>query len=101
MVAWFAVSGGWPERENVHANRLQEVLDMYKAIILAEKQQREKDKKKQRRPFVSYTVSSHVLFKSISTVFECLGKNWSIGSNFEETDWTARGPTFENKTKGT
>lgn len=51
------MTGGWPERENVHANRLLEILGMYKAIVLAEKQQREKDKKKQRRPFVSYTVS--------------------------------------------
>lgn len=55
---WFTVTGGWPERENVYANRLQEVLDMYKAVVLAEKQQKEKDKKKQRRPFVSYTVSN-------------------------------------------
>lgn len=30
---------------------------MYKSVVLAEKQQKEKDKKKQRRPFVSYTVS--------------------------------------------
>lgn len=55
---WFKVTGGWPERENVYANRLQEVLDMYKAVVHAEKQQKEKDKKKQRRPFVSYTVSN-------------------------------------------
>ncbi|XP_028131036.1 dynactin subunit 4 [Diabrotica virgifera virgifera] len=49
------VTGGWPERENVHANRLQELVDMYKAIVVAQKQQQEKDKKKQRGKYVSYT----------------------------------------------
>ncbi|XP_018565105.1 dynactin subunit 4 [Anoplophora glabripennis] len=49
------VTGGWPERENVHVNRLQELLDMYKAIVLAQKQQKDKDKKKQRGKFLSYT----------------------------------------------
>ncbi|KAF5273504.1 hypothetical protein FQA39_LY07521 [Lamprigera yunnana] len=50
-----AVSGGWPERENIHANRLQEIQDMYKGIVLLEKQQKqEKDKKKQHR-YMSFT----------------------------------------------
>ncbi|KAK5650079.1 hypothetical protein RI129_001113 [Pyrocoelia pectoralis] len=50
-----AVSGGWPERENVYANRLQEIQDMYKGIVLSDKQQKlEKDKKKQRR-YMSFT----------------------------------------------
>ncbi|CAG9823358.1 unnamed protein product [Phaedon cochleariae] len=49
------VTGGWPERENVHANQLQELVDMYKAIVLAQKQQQEKDKKKQRGKYLSYT----------------------------------------------
>nr|CAH7743499.1 unnamed protein product [Callosobruchus chinensis] len=49
------VTGGWPKRENVHANRLQELLDSYKAIILASKKhQQDKDKKK-RVKCLSYT----------------------------------------------
>ncbi|CAG9864274.1 unnamed protein product [Phyllotreta striolata] len=50
-----SVTGGWPERENVHANSLHELLDLDKAIVLAQKQQQEKDKKKQRGKFISYT----------------------------------------------
>lgn len=50
-----AATGGWPERDNVHANRLQEVIEMYKALVLAEKQQKEKEKKKQRGKYMSYT----------------------------------------------
>lgn len=49
------MSGGWPERENVNANRLQEIIDMYKAVVLVEKQQ--KEKKKQRGKYSSITVS--------------------------------------------
>ncbi|KAG5879779.1 hypothetical protein JTB14_001796 [Gonioctena quinquepunctata] len=49
------ITGGWPERENVHSYRLQELIDMYKAIVLAQKQQQEKDKKKQRGKYLSYT----------------------------------------------
>lgn len=49
-----SVTGGWPDRENIHANRLQELLDLYKAIVLAQKQQQEKDKK-QRGKYISYT----------------------------------------------
>ncbi|XP_018322483.1 dynactin subunit 4 [Agrilus planipennis] len=50
-----AATGSWPERENVHAARLQEIIEMYKGIVLAEKQQKmEKDKKKQRR-FMTFT----------------------------------------------
>ncbi|KAK4883326.1 hypothetical protein RN001_006645 [Aquatica leii] len=50
-----AVSGGWPERENIYAHRLQEIQDMYKAIVLSDKQQKlDKDKKKQRR-YMSFT----------------------------------------------
>ena len=52
-----AATGGWPDRENVNANRLQEIIEMYKAMVLAEKQQKEKDKKKQRGKYLSYTVS--------------------------------------------
>ncbi|XP_044263145.1 dynactin subunit 4 [Tribolium madens] len=50
-----AATGAWPERENVHANRLQEVIEAYKAFVLAQKQQKEREKKKQRGKFVSYT----------------------------------------------
>jgi dynactin-4 len=50
-----AATGGWPDRENVHANRLQEIIEMYRAVVLAEKQQKEKDKKKQRGKYLSYT----------------------------------------------
>ncbi|KAJ3641470.1 hypothetical protein Zmor_027977 [Zophobas morio] len=50
-----AATGGWPDRENVNANRLQEIIEMYKAMVLAEKQQKEKDKKKQRGKYLSYT----------------------------------------------
>ncbi|KAF5300149.1 hypothetical protein FQR65_LT09240 [Abscondita terminalis] len=58
-----AVSGGWPERENIHAHRLQEIQDMYKAIMLADKQQKmEKDKKKPRR-YMSYTVSNQFILQ--------------------------------------
>lgn len=49
-------TGGWPERENVNVNRLQELVDMYKAIVIAQRQQQEKDKKKQRGKYLSYTV---------------------------------------------
>lgn len=50
-----ATTGGWPERDNVHMHRLQEVISMYKALVLQEKQQRlEKDKKKQRK-YMNYT----------------------------------------------
>lgn len=48
-------TGGWPERENVHINRLQEVLDVYQDIMLSQQQQKENSKKK-RGKFVSYTV---------------------------------------------
>ncbi|KAL1502083.1 hypothetical protein ABEB36_007281 [Hypothenemus hampei] len=48
-------TGGWPERENVHSNRLQELLDSYKQIMLSQKQQKENDKKKKFGKFVSYT----------------------------------------------
>lgn len=50
-----SATGGWPERENVHGLRLQELLDTYKQIMLSQKQQKESDKKKQRGKFVSYT----------------------------------------------
>lgn len=59
MFQFFPVSatGGWPERENVNVNRLQELVDMYKAIVVAQRQQQDKDKKKQRGKYLSYTVS--------------------------------------------
>lgn len=57
MILCILVSGGWPERENVHANRLLAILDMYKAVVLLEKQQKEKDKRKQRIGYSSLTVS--------------------------------------------
>lgn len=50
-----SATGGWPQRENVHANRLQEIVDAYKQVMLSQKQQKENDKKKQRGKFVSYT----------------------------------------------
>ncbi|CAH0553048.1 unnamed protein product [Brassicogethes aeneus] len=46
---------GFPDRENVYANRLQEVLDAYKAVVLAQKQAKENEKKKQRKKYLSYT----------------------------------------------
>lgn len=51
-----STTGGWPERENIHANCLQELLDSYKAIVQAQKQQSENYKKKQRVKYISYTV---------------------------------------------
>ncbi|RZC38608.1 dynactin subunit 4 [Asbolus verrucosus] len=60
-----AATGGWPDRENVHANRLQEIIDMYKAVVLAEKQQKEKDKKKQRGKYLSYTDRTGVTAASL------------------------------------
>lgn len=39
------MSGGWPERENVNANRLQEIIDMYKVHMLIEKNQKKKTKR--------------------------------------------------------
>lgn len=56
LVFVFIATGGWPERENVNTNRLQELLDMYKAIVVAQRQQQDKDKKKQRGKYLSYTV---------------------------------------------
>ncbi|KAJ8939603.1 hypothetical protein NQ318_010610 [Aromia moschata] len=58
------VTGGWPERENVHANRLQELVDMYKAIVLAQKQQKEKDKKKTERKISKLHDLTHPMLKS-------------------------------------
>lgn len=52
-----SATGGWPKRDNVHANYLQEVIDASKALVLAQKQQKEKDKRKQRDKYLSYTVS--------------------------------------------
>lgn len=49
------VTGGWPERENIHTNRLQEVLDMYKNVVQTQKQNSENFKKKQRGKYLSYT----------------------------------------------
>ncbi|XP_019868198.2 dynactin subunit 4 [Aethina tumida] len=46
---------GFPDRDNVHGHRLQEVLDAYKAVVLSQKQQKENDKKKQRKKYMSYT----------------------------------------------
>lgn len=40
----------------MNVNRLQELVDMYKAIVIAQRQQQEKDKKKQRGKYLSYTV---------------------------------------------
>ncbi|XP_060524280.1 dynactin subunit 4 [Cylas formicarius] len=50
-----SATGGWPVRENVHANHLQELLDTYKQMMSAGKQQKENDKRKHRTKFVSYT----------------------------------------------
>lgn len=52
-----SATGGWPKRDNVHANYLQEVIDASRALVLAQKQQKEKDKRKQRDKYLSYTVS--------------------------------------------
>ncbi|CAH1960029.1 unnamed protein product [Acanthoscelides obtectus] len=49
------VTGGWPKRENVHANRLQELVDSYKAIILASKKHQQDKEKKKRVKCLSYT----------------------------------------------
>lgn len=47
---------GWPERENIHTHRLQEIIVMYKSLVLQEKQEKvEKDKKKERK-FMTFTV---------------------------------------------
>ncbi|GLV37403.1 Dynactin 4 p62 subunit [Carabus blaptoides fortunei] len=51
-------SGGWPERENVHANRLATIQEKYKSVVLWEKQQRlDKEKKKhiQRGKYITMT----------------------------------------------
>lgn len=51
-------SGGWPERENVHANRLTLIQEKYKAVVLWDKQQRiDKEKKKhiQRGKYITMT----------------------------------------------
>lgn len=60
------MSGGWPERENVNANRLQEIIDMYKVHMLIEKNQKEKDKKKQRGKYSSITVRLFNIVKLIN-----------------------------------
>ncbi|XP_065156233.1 dynactin subunit 4 [Atheta coriaria] len=45
----------WPERDNVYANRLHGIQERYKALVLAEMQQKlEKDKKRQKK-YVTYT----------------------------------------------
>lgn len=49
-----STTGGWPERENIHANRLQELLDNYKTLVQAQKQQ---SSKKKRVKYISYTVN--------------------------------------------
>lgn len=50
-----AATGGWPERDNVHMVRLQEIMEYYKGVVLQEKQQLlDRDKKKQRK-YMNFT----------------------------------------------
>lgn len=53
-------SGGWPERTNPHAARVNQLLDYYKAIALQEKQEkieRERKKFNIRGKYITLTVS--------------------------------------------
>ncbi|XP_066140454.1 dynactin subunit 4 [Euwallacea fornicatus] len=53
-----SATGGWPQRENVHSNHLQQIIDTYKQVMVSQKQKKEVDKKKQlgkQMGFVSYT----------------------------------------------
>ncbi|KAH1026382.1 hypothetical protein HUJ05_000056 [Dendroctonus ponderosae] len=50
-----SATGGWPQRDNVHSHRLQDVVDSYKQIMLSQKHKKEHDKKKKIGKFVSYT----------------------------------------------
>lgn len=44
---FFSASGGWPERSNPYANRINQLLDYYKAIAQQEKQEKlERERKK-------------------------------------------------------
>lgn len=50
-----SVTGGWPTRENIHGNRIQEIIDMYNNMLISEKQAKEIFKKKQKGRYISYT----------------------------------------------
>jgi hypothetical protein len=84
-----AATGGWPDRENVHANRLQEIIEMYRAVVLAEKQQKEKDKKKQRGKYLSYTV--RIFLRGDLSIFNFFytGQDWGHGCRAPQTYWVA------------
>lgn len=60
-----ATTGGWPERDNVHTHRLQEIMASYKSLVLYEKQQKMEKEKKKSRKYMTYTVSKSIMFCSI------------------------------------
>ncbi|XP_045466308.1 dynactin subunit 4 isoform X2 [Harmonia axyridis] len=50
-----AATGSWPKRESVHANRVQDIINMHRAIQEKEKLEKEFFKKKQKEKIISYT----------------------------------------------
>lgn len=60
---YILATGGWPQRDNVHSHRLQDLVDTYKQIMLAPKHKKELDKKKKFGKFVSLTVSFRLSYR--------------------------------------
>ncbi|XP_044757994.1 dynactin subunit 4 isoform X2 [Coccinella septempunctata] len=50
-----AATGSWPKRESVHANRIQDIINMHRGIQEKEKLEKEFFKKKQKEKIISYT----------------------------------------------
>ncbi|PSN52092.1 hypothetical protein C0J52_03897 [Blattella germanica] len=51
----WAPTGGWPERENVHAARISSLLEHYKALALRERQEKDRKKFTPRRSYLHFS----------------------------------------------
>jgi dynactin-4 len=50
-----SATGGWPERENVHAARISSLLEHYKILALRERQEKERKKFIPRRSYLHFS----------------------------------------------
>lgn len=50
-----SATGGWPERENVHAARISSLLEHYKVLALQERQEKERKKFIPRRSYLHFS----------------------------------------------
>lgn len=48
-------ASSWPIRDNIHMNRLQEVLEMCKNLVVQEKKEKMEREKRKQKKYISYT----------------------------------------------